>query len=89
GVKRRSAMTEERQKVQVQRREKLTDVHEAISAGDYAAFKELVGENAHFSSITEAQFPKLREMVTHLESARVLADELGLKVPKAMMLHAK
>lgn len=73
--------SEARQKIHAEHHEKRADVQAAITAGDYAQFKELVGETGPFSSVTEAQFPKLLEMVTHLESAKEIANELGLKGP--------
>ena len=65
----------------VEQQAKHDGVVAAIKAGDYAKFKSLVGDQGPFSSVTEAQFPKLKEMINHLEAARAIGDELGLKGP--------
>jgi hypothetical protein len=77
----RSALREERQ-------ERMTLVHEAIELGDYTAWVEVIGESPRaeimLSVITEENFDRFVKMHEakrsgDFESAREIADELGLE----------
>lgn len=70
--------------VMQERHEKRAAVHEAVEAGDYAAWEALVPENAEIRNvITEDNFDQLQALhelreAGDKDAAKILRDELGL-----------
>lgn len=63
-------------------------INKTIKDGDYKAWKATIGEEAPITkTINQENFGKYSEAYTHMQTARTIFEELGIKHAKHKRLH--